>query len=75
MTISLPYTKAAGENSSNIAIYYLGSNGSPQLVKNCVYNDTKGVITFVTGRFSAYGVGYAECEFAGYEEPLGQRQY
>jgi hypothetical protein len=64
MTISLPYTKATGENSSNIAIYYLGSNGSPQMVKNCVYNDTKGVITFVTGHFSAYGVGYAECEFA-----------
>ncbi|NMB35624.1 MAG: S-layer homology domain-containing protein [Firmicutes bacterium] len=64
ITITLPYTLAPGENAGNIVIYYLDSNGKPQLVSNCIYNADKGVITFVTNHFSTYGVGYAANDFA-----------
>lgn len=63
ISISLPYHLASWENTNNIVIFYLDSNGNPHLVNNCIYDADKGVITFVTKHFSAYAVGHSAYEF------------
>ncbi len=58
VTISIPYTPRANEDSNAIVIYYLNEEGLPEIVSNCAYHAQTGKITFKTNHFSQFAVGY-----------------
>lgn len=62
-TVSLPYTPKAGEDTEAIVIYYINSQGHPEIVSNCVYNKETRMISFKTNHFSKYAVGYNKISF------------
>lgn len=63
VTISIPYTPAAGEDTNKIVIYYLSDSGELITVPNCVYDASTGTVTFITQHFSSYAVGYNDVSF------------
>ena len=63
VSVSVPYTPKPGEDTNAIVIYYINSEGKPELVNNCVYNPSTGTITFNTNHFSQYAVGYNKVTF------------
>lgn len=62
-TVSIAYTPKEGEDTNAIVIYYINVEGKLEIVKNCVYNKGKGVITFKTNHFSKFAVGYNKLNF------------
>ena len=62
-TVSVPYTPAAGEDTSKIVIYYISGSGELIMVPDCVYEASTGTVTFKTSHFSAYAVGYNDVSF------------
>lgn len=63
VTVSVPYTPKAGEDSNAIVIYYINSKGELEIVSHCVYNPATGMISFDTNHFSKYAVGYNKLSF------------
>ena len=63
VTVSIPYTPAAGEDPEAIVIYYMAADGTLQLVKDCVYDEDTASVIFITTHFSEYAVGYNEIDF------------
>ncbi|HEX2945915.1 MAG TPA: YDG domain-containing protein [Clostridia bacterium] len=63
VTVSIPYTPKAGEDSNAIVIYYINSEGKPEEVGNCAYDPATGTIRFTTSHFSTYAVGYNKVSF------------
>ncbi len=63
-TVSVPYTPAAGEDTSKIVVYYVSGSGALIMVPNCVYNKDTGAVTFTTTHFSTYAVAYNDIRFA-----------
>ena len=59
ITISLPYTLKAGEDSKNIVVYYVKDDGSLEKV-NCEYKN--GKVIFDTDHLSKYVIGYEESD-------------
>jgi hypothetical protein len=58
VTVAVPYTPKAGEDTNSIVIYYINAEGKPEMVSNCAYDPTTGTIRFTTNHFSKYAVGY-----------------
>jgi len=63
VSVSVPYTPKVGEDTNSIVIYYINSQGNPEIVSNCAYDTAKGSITFNTSHFSQYAVGYNKVSF------------
>ena len=63
VSVSVPYTPKAGEDTNAIVIYYINAEGKPEVVSNCKYNPATGRITFNTNHFSMYAVGYNKVTF------------
>ncbi len=61
--VSVPYTLQEGENASSVVIYYIDPDGSRRMVRHCDYNAALKRISFSTGHFSRYAVGYNSVEF------------
>lgn len=59
LSISLPYTLKAGEDKSNVAVWYLNDAGKLEQMA-CTYDKTTGLATFTTTHLSKYIVGYEE---------------
>ncbi|MEN6312740.1 MAG: S-layer homology domain-containing protein [Clostridiaceae bacterium] len=63
VTVSVPYTPKAGEDTKAIVIYYINAEGKAEIVKDCVCDKETGMITFKTNHFSKYAVGYNKVSF------------
>jgi hypothetical protein len=72
VTVSVPYTPKAGEDTDAIVIYYLSGDGGPAVVAESRYVPGTGTVSFRTNRFSVYGVGYNPVSFA---DVTGQAWY
>ncbi|MNC07776.1 Endo-1,4-beta-xylanase A precursor [compost metagenome] len=68
VTVSVPYTPKAGEDTDAIVIYYLSGDGGPAVVAESRYIPGTGIVSFRTNHFSAYGVGYNPVSFADVTE-------
>lgn len=62
-TVSIPYTPTLGEDTNNIVVHYISDSGTLETVKNCHYDAVTGTVTFTTGHFSLYAVGYNNVSF------------
>jgi hypothetical protein len=56
LTISLPYTLKAGENASDVKVWYVSSAGALTLVSG-TYSAAAGMASFSTDHLSCYAVG------------------
>ncbi len=72
VTISVPYTPKAGEDTDAVVIYYLSGAGGPAVVAESRYIPGTGTVRFRTNHFSVYGVGYNPVSFA---DVTGQAWY
>lgn len=74
VTVSLPYTPAAGEDINSIVIYYISGSGELVAMPNCIYDAKTGTVTFTTTHFTVYAVAYNNISFAdvsgGYEDSV-----
>lgn len=61
--VTLPYVKAASEDSNAIIVYYINEQGQLETVTHSIYDEASQTITFRTTHFSAYAVGYKEVGF------------
>ena len=68
VTVSVPYTPAAGENPDAIVAYYINASGEPELMQNCRYDAQTGTLVFTTTHFSTYAVGYNKVAFSDVAE-------
>lgn len=64
VTVSVPYTPAAGEDANAIVAYYINADGVPELMQNCYYDVEADTLVFTTTHFSAYAVGYHKVNFS-----------
>lgn len=64
VTVAVPYTPKAGEDTDAIVIYYVNSEGKPEAVANCKYDPVTKTVTFTTDHFSKYAVGYNKVGFS-----------
>ena len=56
-TVSIPYTLRAGETAIGLTIWFMTDEG--QLTEMpCTYDSATGMVTFTTGHFSNYVLGY-----------------
>ena len=58
VTISIPYTPAAGEVTGNLYGVYIDEAGNPSRVAGSAYDPRSGSIIITAGHLSVYGVGY-----------------
>ena len=63
VTVSVPYTPAAGEDANAIVIYYIAADGKLTMVPDARYDAATGTVTFTTNHFSTYTVGYNMVSF------------
>lgn len=63
ITISLPYTSKAGEDTEAIVIYYINSQGNLEPVINSVCNKETEMISFKSNHLLNYAVGYNKVNF------------
>ncbi len=63
VTVSIPYTPKAGEDTNAIVIYCINSEGKPEAVGNCAYDPATGTVRFKTNHLSTYAVGYNKVDF------------
>jgi uncharacterized repeat protein (TIGR02543 family) len=63
VSVSVPYTPKAGEDTNAIVIYYINAEGRLETVSNCHYDPETGKVTFTTTHFSKYVVGYNKVSF------------
>ncbi len=63
VNVTIPYTRKAEEDTSSIVIYYISDSGKLEVVKNAVYDSKTGTVSFMTGHFSKYAVGYVSVKF------------
>jgi len=62
-TVSIPYTPQEGEDLNSIVIYFINADGIPEAVPQCRYDSEAETITFQTGHFSLFAVGYHPVTF------------
>ena len=58
VSVSVPYTLAAGEKADGVVIYYIADDGTVSQVKGAAYDASTGLVTFTTNHFSNYAIGY-----------------
>lgn len=63
VTVSLPYTLAAGENPNDVVVYYITDSGELMAMPYCVYDASKGMAVFNTNHFSDYITAYNDVKF------------
>ena len=63
VTVSVPYTLKAGEDTNAIIIYYINAEGKPEMVRGCKYDPATRSVMFTTSHFSMYAVGYNKISF------------
>lgn len=63
VSVAVPYTPKAGEDTNAIVIYFINAKGKPEMVSNCAYDPASGTIRFTTNHFSQYAVGYNKVSF------------
>ncbi|MDD4239237.1 MAG: S-layer homology domain-containing protein [Desulfotomaculaceae bacterium] len=63
VSVSVPYTPKAGEDTDAIVIYYIKESGELEAVSNCIYDPATGMISFNTRHLSQYAVGYNKVNF------------
>ena len=63
VSVSVPYTPKEGEDTDAVVIYYIKESGELEAVNNCLYDPKEGMISFNTGHFSKYAVGYNKVSF------------
>ncbi|RAU92460.1 YDG domain-containing protein [Paenibacillus sp. YN15] len=68
VTVTVPYTPKAGENTDAIVIYYLSDAGGPAVVAESRYIPGTGTVRFRTSHFTVYGVGYNPVNFTDVAE-------
>lgn len=68
VTVSVPYTPAAGENVNAIVAYYINADSEPEVMQNCHYDAKTGTLVFTTTHFSIYAVGYHKVVFSDVAE-------
>lgn len=65
--VELPYELAAGQNPSQVVIYYIPEDDTLQLVKNGRYYDATKKAQFRPAHFSRYAAVYAQVSFRDME--------
>jgi len=68
VTVSVPYTPKAGEDTNAIVIYFINAEGKLETVANCAYDPVTGTVRFTTNHFSQYAVGYNKIAFSDVSE-------
>ncbi len=68
VTVAIPYTPQAGEDTSALVIYYINAEGSLETVSNGQYDAAAKAVTFTTSHFSQYAIGYNQVGFADVTE-------
>lgn len=63
VTVSVPYTPVAGEDTNAIVIYYIAADGKLTMVPDARYDAATGTVVFTTTHFSTYAVGYNKMNF------------
>lgn len=63
VSVAIPYTPKAGEDTDSIVIYYINAEGDPEIVSNCIYDPATGTVSFKTNHFSLYAIGYNKVSF------------
>ncbi len=63
VTVSVPYTLAAGEKPNQVVIHYITGDSTLEIVKQCKYDEATGMATFVAKHFSKYGIGHTDVSF------------
>ncbi len=58
VTVSLPYTPADKENTDNLTVYYIDSDGNAVKMEGAHYDKDTGSIIFKTDHFSTFAVVY-----------------
>ena len=58
VSVTLPYTLAAGETAENICIYFVDGNVGLISIEGAKYDEKTGMVIFTTGHFSYYVIGY-----------------
>ncbi|UQZ35978.1 hypothetical protein C2I18_22060 [Paenibacillus sp. PK3_47] len=61
--VSIPYTLASGEDSNAVAAYNVTAEGGLVVLPGSSYNTATGQLSFRTGHFSIYAVGYNKPAF------------
>ncbi|WP_036723517.1 S-layer homology domain-containing protein, partial [Paenibacillus forsythiae] len=79
--VSVSYTPDTAERPERIVVNYLPSDGIAATVAQSVYNPATGEVSFLTGHFSAYSIGYSDAAWSDasgwykeYADFLGARQ-
>ncbi|SHI14949.1 S-layer homology domain-containing protein [Sporobacter termitidis DSM 10068] len=57
VTVVLPYTPKADENTDNLKVYYLADDGAVTEMKGAKYNKTLGGFVFTANHFSVFFIG------------------
>lgn len=68
LTVRIPYSPKPMENVEAIVVYYINPQGKPEIVRNCMYNENTGQITFKTNHFSTFAIGYNSISFDDVQE-------
>ncbi|HWP80158.1 MAG TPA: S-layer homology domain-containing protein, partial [Candidatus Acidoferrum sp.] len=63
VTVSIPYTPAAGEDPNSIVVWYIDGEGNAVCVPNGRYDPATGTVTFEVTHFSLYAVAYNKVGF------------
>jgi hypothetical protein len=61
--ITVPYTATPEESAEGLVIYYINSSGELEIIRDCVYDPATKTMTFNTGHFSQYALGYRALNF------------
>ncbi len=56
VTVTLPYTPADGEDTSNLTVYYIDDDGNAVKMVGAYYDEGAGMIVFETDHFSVFAV-------------------
>jgi len=56
--VSIPYTPLNGENTPNLTIYYINSEGKATEMSGAYYDASTGCVIFVTEHFSIFAIVY-----------------
>jgi hypothetical protein len=68
VAVTIPYKAAQAEDPAAIVVYYINEQGTPEVVRNAVYDASAKTITFRTSHFSTYAVGYNKIGFTDVSE-------
>ena len=63
VTVAIPYTPKAAEDTNAIVIYYINAQGKTEIVSNCTFDQATGTVRFTTSHFSTYAIGYNKVKF------------